>query len=227
MTLPTCIGPLRFADTFVLVGDHVQTAPLVSADWTSYLSKANPKFPQVRSAEAKRGGMDVNLLNHLSRHRPEAAVELAYQYRMNDDIMSVANTLIYDNPLKCGSEANANQRLDFAEHRVHCAGDSCWIDKVMQPRWASSAIPQDQPLNDVCNSVKTIFLNTDQVPAETPHAVDSALHAVDASLILQVGSCIALTSFAWLIRSISSRPNSWREAYSQTRLGSSRLTTSR
>ena len=30
ITLPTCLGPLRFADKFVLVGDHNQLPPLVS-----------------------------------------------------------------------------------------------------------------------------------------------------------------------------------------------------
>lgn len=30
VTLPTCLGPLRFADVFVLVGDHQQLPPLVS-----------------------------------------------------------------------------------------------------------------------------------------------------------------------------------------------------
>lgn len=31
ITLPTCLGPLRYADKFVLVGDHFQLPPLV---WT-------------------------------------------------------------------------------------------------------------------------------------------------------------------------------------------------
>ena len=30
ITLPTCLGPLRFAETFILVGDHNQLPPLVS-----------------------------------------------------------------------------------------------------------------------------------------------------------------------------------------------------
>ena len=30
ITLPTCLGPLRFAEKFVLVGDHYQLPPLVS-----------------------------------------------------------------------------------------------------------------------------------------------------------------------------------------------------
>jgi AAA domain len=29
ITLPTCLGPLRFAEKFVLVGDHYQLPPLV------------------------------------------------------------------------------------------------------------------------------------------------------------------------------------------------------
>jgi superfamily I DNA and/or RNA helicase len=29
ITLPTCLGPLRFAQKFVLVGDHYQLPPLV------------------------------------------------------------------------------------------------------------------------------------------------------------------------------------------------------
>lgn len=99
------------------------------------MSQANHKFPQVRSEEAKRGGLDSNLLHHLYRHHPEAAVELACQYRMYDDIMSVANTLIYDNRLKCGSEAIANQTLDFPDDRMpYCAEDSCWINRVVQSR---------------------------------------------------------------------------------------------
>lgn len=30
ITLPACLGPLRFADRFILVGDHNQLPPLVS-----------------------------------------------------------------------------------------------------------------------------------------------------------------------------------------------------
>ena len=29
ITLPTCLGPLRFASKFILVGDHFQLPPLV------------------------------------------------------------------------------------------------------------------------------------------------------------------------------------------------------
>lgn len=39
VTLPTCLGPLRFAERFVLVGDHYQLPPLVRS-----------AFPPTRSA---------------------------------------------------------------------------------------------------------------------------------------------------------------------------------
>jgi DNA replication ATP-dependent helicase Dna2 len=35
ITLPTCLGPLRCADTFVLVGDHFQLPPIVSLTFAS------------------------------------------------------------------------------------------------------------------------------------------------------------------------------------------------
>jgi hypothetical protein len=36
ITLPTCLGPLRFADKFVLVGDHFQLPPLVRSMFISH-----------------------------------------------------------------------------------------------------------------------------------------------------------------------------------------------
>jgi len=35
ITLPVCLGPLRYADRFVLVGDHYQLPPLVHPLWHS------------------------------------------------------------------------------------------------------------------------------------------------------------------------------------------------
>ncbi len=48
-----CIGPLRHADAFVLVGDHYQLPPLV------------------QRAEARRAGMDVSLFKRLSESNPQ------------------------------------------------------------------------------------------------------------------------------------------------------------
>ncbi|KAF5092734.1 hypothetical protein D0Z00_004437 [Geotrichum galactomycetum] len=82
VTLPTCLGPIRHADRFVLVGDHFQLSPLV------------------KSTEAQAGGLDVSLFKRLNDSHPEAVVHLEHQYRMCEDIMAVSNKLIYGGRLK-------------------------------------------------------------------------------------------------------------------------------
>lgn len=93
VSMPVCLGPLRFCNKFILVGDHYQLPPLVI------------------SPEAKQGGLDKSLFMTLSDNFAESVVDLSYQYRMCADIMLLSNTLIYQGRLKCGTEAVANQRL--------------------------------------------------------------------------------------------------------------------
>lgn len=77
----------------------------------------------------------MSLFKLLSDHHTEAVVDLSYQYRMNADIMSLSNTLIYNNRLKCGTEIVANQSLELSEGNSHgCESDSCWISHALQPR---------------------------------------------------------------------------------------------
>ena len=61
---------------FVLVGDHYQLPPLVVSN------------------DARKGGMDVSLFKRLAETHPDAMLWLDEQYRMNDDIMSLANHLV-------------------------------------------------------------------------------------------------------------------------------------
>lgn len=89
ITQPICLGPLRFADIFVLVGDHYQLPPLI------------------RNNEARDSGMDLSLFKRLSEAHPQAIVNLEYQYRMNQDIMVLSNALIYNYRLRCGTPAVA------------------------------------------------------------------------------------------------------------------------
>lgn len=93
ITLPICAGPIRMARTFVLVGDHNQLPPVV------------------RNEKAREGGLDVSLFKLLSDSHPEAVVNLAHQYRMCEDIMTLSNTLIYDGQLRCGTEALRLRKL--------------------------------------------------------------------------------------------------------------------
>lgn len=95
ITLPICLGPIRLARAFVLVGDHYQLPPLV------------------QNEEAQKGGLDVSLFKHLSDIHPSSVVYLEHQYRMCEDVMSLSNNLIYHGRLKCGSEEVAHRRISI------------------------------------------------------------------------------------------------------------------
>ena len=127
ITLPTCLGPLRFADKFVLVGDHYQLPPLV------------------RCKVARNAGLDVSLFRLLSDKHSDCLVELTQQYRMNEDIMHLSNTLIYEGKLQCGSEEVAKRCLEIPNYRfiddLHletgnkCDRVSCWLEYLLSPRY--------------------------------------------------------------------------------------------
>lgn len=118
ITLPTCLGPLRHARTFVLVGDHFQLAPLV------------------RSHRARKEGFDVSLFRRLCEAHPAAVADLALQYRMNADIMALSNELVYDGRLRCGSEEVAQHGLRVREvpHACAAAAEACWVERVVKER---------------------------------------------------------------------------------------------
>jgi len=95
ITLPVCLGPIRMARTFILVGDHYQLPPLV------------------QNKEAIDGGLDISLFKTLSENHPSSVVNLEHQYRMCSDVMALSNTLIYNGRLKCGTTAVANRSLSI------------------------------------------------------------------------------------------------------------------
>lgn len=156
ITLPVCLGPIRMARTFVLVGDHYQLPPLV------------------QNKAAQEGGLDVSLFKLLSDTQPDSVVNLEHQYRMCDDIMLLSNALIYSGRLKCGTPEVAARSLEIpnidALQQFHmdpfhssqspqevCTGAAhrrCWIQDVLQP------------------SAKTLLVNTDPLGAP---ALESSL----------------------------------------------------
>ncbi|KAK9446524.1 uncharacterized protein V1518DRAFT_143160 [Limtongia smithiae] len=138
ITLPICIGPLRFADKFVLVGDHFQLPPLV------------------RDKRAKALGLDRSLFRLLSETHPAAVAMLRYQYRMCEDIMTLSNTLVYDGKLRCGSEEVAARVLTIPElehglRTVHARSrgvphEKCWLRDMV-----------------LAEEHSVVFLNTDHI----------------------------------------------------------------
>uniref|UniRef100_H3G6X5 DNA replication ATP-dependent helicase/nuclease n=2 Tax=Phytophthora ramorum TaxID=164328 RepID=H3G6X5_PHYRM len=139
ITQPIVLSALRCADTFVLVGDHYQLPPLVA------------------NAQARKEGMDVSLFRRLAEAHPEATQQLSYQYRMNRDIMLLANRLVYGDKLKCGSYSVASNHLKLRWQRQDTLGQ-----KLV---W---------PVQVLTNNQGVMFLDTDtmgEMTVESPSTV--------------------------------------------------------
>ena len=73
-------------------------------------------------------------------------MDLRFQYRMNQEIMTLSNRLIYEDRLRCGNEEVANRALELTDRtflgRLHrteelvCRGDggSCWLERLADER---------------------------------------------------------------------------------------------
>lgn len=184
ITLPVCLGPIRMARTFILVGDHYQLPPLV------------------QNKEAQKGGLDVSLFKLLSDAQPDSVVHLEHQYRMAADIMLLSKELVYNGRIKCGNESVASRILHIpdldgglAAHHFTasslpksssnrptiCASKaSCWLRRALEP------------------SARCMFLNTDTIGpsgraretvsgARITNAVESKLTAQIVTTLIQSG----------------------------------------
>lgn len=146
ITLPVCLGPIRMAHTFILVGDHYQLPPLV------------------QNKEAQEGGLDVSLFKLLSDAQPSSVVNLEHQYRMAEDIMTLSNQLIYSGRLKCGTDAIAKRLLKMPNLQAA-------LDAHHHQRGSStSQTPSCTPDNTNCwlrialaPTSRAIMLNTDNI----------------------------------------------------------------
>ncbi len=160
--LPTCLGPLRFADKFVLVGDHHQLPPLV------------------KNVQAKAGGLDVSLFKLLSdRHGGEAMVALRSQYRMNDDIMRLSNELVYGGQLRAGSESVKDRTLVLPDPlaALRMAGEEKWTEDVLQAESKVRLLDTSKRSLDEVGESKQGELVKNQFEAEVVVRIASALVA--------------------------------------------------
>ncbi|KAI3377816.1 hypothetical protein L3Q82_008954 [Scortum barcoo] len=136
---PICLGPMFYAKRFVLVGDHQQLPPIV------------------QNQEARSLGMDESLFKRLELHK-EAVVQLNVQYRMNRQIMSLSNSLMYEGRLECGSErtATALLTLPFLQSVQSELSSYAETDPQHNLAWIQATL---LPSNPVC------FLDCSKVPA--------------------------------------------------------------
>ncbi|KAH8422669.1 bifunctional ATP-dependent DNA helicase/ssDNA endodeoxyribonuclease DNA2 [Aspergillus melleus] len=160
ITLPVCLGPIRMASTFILVGDHYQLPPLV------------------QNKEAQEGGLDVSLFKLLSDTHPQSVVNLEHQYRMCDQIMLLSNTLIYSGHLKCGTPEVAARSLvvphigglkqhhsepfSLSGQRQLCLGATrghCWLHDLLDPDAKTRLVNTDKlatPARDVATGSRIV-----------------------------------------------------------------------
>ncbi len=166
ITLPISLGPLLHARRFVLVGDHYQLPPLV------------------QNKAALEGGLDVSLFRQLSEEQPEAVATLGKQYRMCEEIMTLANVLIYNGKLRCGSDAVAYRKLQdidlSALTAFHGSSSSCGTPSLLGRCW----------LNELCKPErKVVFANIDpagKAAFETLNAGKNITNELEATLVAQL-----------------------------------------
>ncbi|KAJ4511384.1 DNA replication endonuclease-helicase Dna2 [Exophiala dermatitidis] len=169
ITLPVCLGPIRMARTFVLVGDHYQLPPLV------------------QNKQAQEGGLDVSLFKLLSDAQPDSVVNLEHQYRMAEDIMLLSKELVYSGRIKCGNEAVANRMLHIPDLEGGLAGHHFMASSLPNSRpGASSTGTQVQTIcasksscwlrRAISPTSRCLFLNTDTMSTD-----NNALAAFETS----------------------------------------------
>lgn len=174
VTLPVCLGPIRMANTFILVGDHFQLPPLV------------------QNKEALEGGLDMSLFRLLSERHPEAVVSLEHQYRMCSDIMTLSNQLIYSGRLKCGNDTVANRTLTVpnpaALQRHHHKDLSQTLSQQVAAICRSTTSASCHLAAVLSSSNKVLFLNTD--PLSSAGAEKTARNRItnpsEATLLTQL-----------------------------------------
>ena len=120
---PAVLGLIMAADTFVLVGDHLQLPPLVVSE------------------VAESAGYGISMLMHLAEGFPNALSKLTMQYRMNEDIQTLSNIVAYKGDLKCGNDQIRNQKLILSD-----MSSSLQSTNLVDRHWITQAINPDQPV---------------------------------------------------------------------------------
>lgn len=153
VSMPLSLGPLRLCSKFVLVGDHYQLPPLVT--------HPNPNV---------RKGLSRSLFEILAEAHPQSVTELTYQYRMCSDIMSLSNNLIYNDRLKCGTQAIAEKQLEIPNIenlQPKNSKEVAWLHQIFNPR------------------EKCVFFNHDPLNGEERIVGENVSNPIEVELIRQ------------------------------------------
>lgn len=127
---PAILGALASADSFVLVGDHMQLPPLVADD------------------AAEQAGYGISMLKRLAERQPHSIAKLTLQYRMHEHICNLCNEIVYRGELKCANETVRSSKLILSRYpkalpiptQQHdsngnepTSSDVGWLQRVLNP----------------------------------------------------------------------------------------------
>ena len=90
-----CWIPIRKASRVVLAGDHCQLPPTIM------------------SMAAKKGGLEVTLMERIVENKPEEVTLLKMQYRMNDQIMRFSSDWFYHGEVESAPSVSHRGILDY------------------------------------------------------------------------------------------------------------------
>jgi DNA replication ATP-dependent helicase Dna2 len=82
---PIALGTIFYAKRFIMFGDYYQLNPAV------------------KSSDAEKRGLSISLFRRLCERHPYKVVILRKQYRMNDQIASLSNTIAYKGLIRFAS----------------------------------------------------------------------------------------------------------------------------
>ncbi|KAL5799099.1 hypothetical protein ACOSQ2_003919 [Xanthoceras sorbifolium] len=181
-TLPVSLGPLMFASTFVLVGDHYQLPPLV------------------QSTEARENGLEISLFRRLSEAHPQSISALQSQYRMCRGIMELSNTLIYGDRLRCGSSEIANAKIAVSNMK----SQSWWLKEVLNPSRPVIFINTDMLPAFEAKDQKTVNnpIEAHIVAKITEELVNNGIEGKDIGIITPYNSQVNLIRHALYVSSV-------------------------
>jgi ATP-dependent RNA/DNA helicase IGHMBP2 len=121
--------PLLKCNRLILSGDHFQLPPVV------------------KSMEAKKGGLDITLLDKCIELR-DAVVLLNRQYRMNTRIMSFSNNYFYGNELVADETVATHALVNDENSSLHQSIEfidtaGCSFDEIQNPETLSYCNPKE------------------------------------------------------------------------------------
>ncbi|XP_078043010.1 DNA replication helicase/nuclease 2 [Augochlora pura] len=146
---PIVLRPLYSARKFVLVGDPDQLPPVV------------------RSKVARKLGADESLFARLDNDNN--TINLLKQYRMNKNIMRLANKLTYNDMLRAGNTSVENATLNTA-HVDNLSKYGRWMQKVLSRNIDDSII--------VLNTGRTCNLETPTQVSDKFPKIDSKVNNI-------------------------------------------------